>query len=92
MQYTASSLAEMLVGILAGPLQLQVHRPPSLTFFPVKAKFESHVPEVVLERVIIPMVNGVSKILFWFRLVQQGSIQIYLLYIFAILVVLLMIS
>ena len=90
MQYTASSLAQMLVGILAWPLQPQVQRPTGLHYFPVKAKFESYVPEVVLERFITPTVNGVGKILYWFRLVQQGSIQIYLLYIFAILVVLLM--
>jgi hydrogenase-4 component B len=90
MQYTASSLAQMLVGVLAWPLQPQVHRPAKLDLFPRTARFESHVPEVVLERAILPTVRGVGKMLYWMRLVQQGSIQIYLLYIFAILVILLL--
>ncbi len=90
MQYTASSLAEMLVSILSWPLQPQFHRPRILSFFPTAANFESHVPEVVLERGVIPAVKGIGKVLYTFRLVQQGSVQIYLLYMLAILCVLLL--
>lgn len=86
MQYTASSVAQFLVKLLAWPLQPQVHRPQLDGFFPKAAHFESHVPEVVLERAVMPTVHSLGRFLFWFRLVQQGSVQVYLLYIFAILV------
>lgn len=86
MQYTASSLAQFLVELLAWPLQSQVHRPTLDGFFPRTAHFESHVPEVVLEGAVMPTARRLGRFLFWFRLVQQGSVQVYLLYIFAILV------
>lgn len=86
MQYTASSTAQFLVKLLAWPLQTEFRLPRLDGFFPRPARFESHVPEVVLERAVLPTVSGVGRFLFWFRLVQQGSVQVYLLYIFAILV------
>lgn len=85
MQYTASSLAQILVEHLAWPLQLKVHRPRLDGLFPRRAEFESHVPEVVLERAIKPVVQQLSRFFFKARMVQQGSVQVYLLYIFAIL-------
>ena len=90
MQYTASSLAQFLVELFSWPLQPTVHRPHIDSLFPHIAKFESHVPEVVLDRAVLPVVNFLARLLFWFRLLQQGSVQIYLLYIFAILVILLL--
>jgi hydrogenase-4 component B len=86
MQYTASSLAQFLVKLLAWPLQSQVHRPHLDGFFPGPAQFDSHVPELVLERAVMPTARSLGHFLFWFRLVQQGSVQVYLLYIFAILI------
>ncbi len=90
MQYTASSIAQFLVELMAWPLQLKVERPHLTTFFPSTATFKSHVPEVVLERAVIPIVHSLGRCLFWFRIVQQGSIQLYVLYIFAMLVFLLL--
>ncbi len=90
MQYTASSIAQFLVELMAWPLQLKVERPQLTTFFPSTAKFKSHVPEVVLERAVMPIVHSLGRCLFWFRIVQQGSIQLYILYIFAMLVFLLL--
>ena len=90
MQYTASSIAQFLVELMAWPLQLKVDRPHLTTFFPSTATFKSHVPEVVLERAVMPIVHRLGRCLFWFRIVQQGSIQLYVLYIFATLVFLLL--
>jgi hydrogenase-4 component B len=90
MQYTASSIAQFLVELMAWPLQLKVERPQLTTFFPSTALFKSHVPEVVLERAVMPIVHSLGRCLFWFRIVQQGSIQLYVLYIFAMLVFLLL--
>jgi hydrogenase-4 component B len=90
MQYTASSIAQFLVELLAWPLQLKDERPHLTVFFPSTASFKSHVPEVVLERAVMPIVHSLGRCLFWFRIVQQGSIQLYILYIFAALVFLLL--
>ena len=90
MQYTASSIAQFLVELMGWPLQLKVERPDLTTFFPSAATFKSHVPEVVLERAVMPIVHSLGRCLFWFRIVQQGSIQLYVLYLFAMLVFLLL--
>lgn len=90
MQYTASSLAEFLVSLLAWALRPIVRRPQLLALFPREEEFESHVPEVVLEKAVLPTFHGASRLLFWFRLMQQGNVQVYLLYIFVALVALLL--
>lgn len=88
MQYTSSSMTEMLVSLFSLPLQPSIQSPEIKEPFPREAKFESYVPEVVLDRFVRPVIERLSQVLFWFRLVQQGSLQIYLLYIVAILVAL----
>lgn len=90
MQYTGSSLTQMLVELFSWPLRPVVRRPQIDRLFPESAAFESRVPEVVLERAVLPVIQGWGRVLFWFRLMQQGNVQIYLLYIVAILAVLLM--
>jgi hydrogenase-4 component B len=89
MQYTASSFAQFLVDLLGWSLQPTVHRPHLDNLFPSTAEFASHVPEVVLDRAVQPVARFLGRVLLWFRLMQQGAVQIYLLYIFAILVLLL---
>jgi hydrogenase-4 component B len=90
MQYTASSLAEMLVSLFAWPLRPSVRQPRIETLFPETTSFSSHVSEVVLDRMVFPATRNLGRMLFWFRLVQQGSAHVYLLYIMAIVVVLLL--
>jgi hydrogenase-4 component B len=89
MQYTSSSFAQFLVDLFGWSLQPTFHRPHLDSLFPASAKFASHVPEVVLDRVVLPVAHFLGRVLLWFRLMQQGAVQIYLLYIFAILVLLL---
>ena len=89
MQYTSSSLAAILVDLLSWVLHPTVHRPRLDQLFPRDAQFESHVPEVMLDRAVLPAFQRLGLPLFWFRVMQQGSVQIYLLYIFAMIVVLL---
>ncbi|HEX5105453.1 MAG TPA: hypothetical protein VFV87_16660, partial [Pirellulaceae bacterium] len=91
MQYTASSFAQFLVALFGWALQPTAHQPRLTSLFPQSAHFESHVPEVVLDRLVMPAFHLAARILFWFRLMQQGSVQIYLLYVFAILVLLLLV-
>jgi hydrogenase-4 component B len=91
MQYTASSFAQLLVTLFGWALRPTVHQPRLTSLFPQSAKFESHVPEVVLDRLVMPAFHFAARILFWFRLMQQGSVQIYLVYVFAILILLLLV-
>jgi len=91
MQYTASSFAQFLVMLFGWALRPTVHQPRLTSLFPQAAKFQSHVPEVVLDRLVMPTFHLAARILFWFRVMQQGSVQIYLVYVFAILVLLLLV-
>lgn len=90
MQYTASSFAQFLVALLSWSLRPSIERPQLMGIFPTSARFSSHVPEVVLDRAVLPTFRLLGGIFFWFRVMQQGSVQIYLLYILAVLVMLLL--
>jgi hydrogenase-4 component B len=90
MQYTSSSFAQMLVGLFAWALRPRTHRPKKLTLFPEKTSFHSDVPDTVLDEVVLPAFQLSGRLFSWFRVLQQGSIQTYLLYIFIALIVLLL--
>ena len=90
MQYTASSFAQMLVSLFSWALRPTVHRPHVDSLFPTTATYESHVPEVVLEQAVSPLFDFLARIFQWCRLVQQGNVQMYLLYVLGMLVLLLL--
>jgi hydrogenase-4 component B len=92
MQYTASSFAEMLVGIFGGILRPERQRPDVKGLFPGRSSFESHVPEVVLEKGILPFFSAVDRQLAKVRRLQDGQLNHYILYIFAALIILLALS
>lgn len=89
-QYTSSSFAEMLVGLFNWALRPRTHRPEKMALFPAKTSFHSEVPETVLEEAVLPTFRFGAWLFSWFRILQQGNIQVYLLYIFLILIVLLL--
>jgi len=80
-QYTASSFAQMIVGMFRWVLRPHIHRPGIEGLFPKPTKVHSHVDEIILDRVIIPVCCNFGKWFGWFRRFQQGIIQHYLLYI-----------
>jgi len=92
MQYTASSFAEMLVGIFGGILRPERHRPEVKGLFPGPSSFESHVPEVVLEKGILPFFAATDRRLAAIRRLQNGQLNHYILYIFVALIILLALS
>ncbi len=55
-----------------------------------KPNFYSEVPDVVLDEVVLPTVRGIAWFFSLFRWFQQGRVQMYLLYLFAALLVLLL--
>ena len=92
MQYTASSFAEMLVNIFGGILRPERHAPDIKGLFPERTSFESHVPEVVLEKGILPFFAATDRRLAAIRRLQNGQLNHYILYIFVALIILLALS
>jgi hydrogenase-4 component B len=88
MQYSSSSFAQMSTGLFGWALWPKVHRPSLNGMFPDPAGFESHAPDLILDRLVLPLFHQVSRLLSWRRWVQQGSIHAYILYIVATLIVL----
>ncbi len=90
MQYTGSSLAQMLVALFAWALRPAVRTPRVSGAFPEPARFESVVDDTVLERGLVPAARGGSRMLAWLRVIQHGRIQWYVLYIALVLIGLLL--
>lgn len=89
MQYTGSSLAEILVNLFAWALRPKVKIAPVEGLFPQPASYASEIHDVVLDNAMLPASRRFADWLYWFRWAQQGSIQAYLFYILVILVLLL---
>lgn len=90
MQYTSSSFAEMLVGLFGWALRPRRRAPGNLPLFPRTSAFQSEVPDAVLDQAVLPAFRFGATALSWFRLLQQGNVQTYLLYIFLTVLVLLL--
>ncbi len=89
MQYTSSSFAQMLVALFTWALRPKGTRPHALGLFPQTSRFHSEVPDAVLDEGILPTLRGGAWLFGWARRFQQGSIQVYLLYIVLTLLLLL---
>jgi hydrogenase-4 component B len=89
MQYTASSFAEMLVTFFRGVLRPRAHYPTLRGPFPGPARFESHLPEAMLDLVYIPLLQRLYARTSPIRRMQNGQLHLYILYTFITLIVLL---
>jgi hydrogenase-4 component B len=89
MQYTASSIARGLVGFFSWAMPPVIHAPLPFSLFPSAARFESHVPDTVLDRALLPVLCRVRWVLGFARYFQHGRMQFYLVYLGVTLVVLL---
>jgi hydrogenase-4 component B len=89
MQYTASSFARGPVGYFRWALMPRWKGAPVAKLFPVTARFESHVLDTVLDRAVVPAFRAGAWLARRGRILQQGRIQLYLLYVVATLVALL---
>ncbi|HTM22618.1 MAG TPA: hypothetical protein VL172_18980, partial [Kofleriaceae bacterium] len=90
MQYTASSFAQMVVSMFGWALRPHTHRPQITAPFPGAERFESHVDDTVLDALLIPAGRRANRWLGWWHWMQRGSAHVYLLYILATLVLLLL--
>ncbi len=88
-QYTASSFADGLVSGMRIALWPHVHLPKLKGFFPFPGRFQSHVPDPILDRLAAPTLAFTAKGFTLLRFFQSGQLQVYLLYILLTLVALL---
>jgi len=89
MQYTASSFARGLVAFFAWAMPPVVDKPRPFPLFPAGAHFETHVPDTVLDRTLLPVLRRTKWLFAFARYVQSGRVQLYLLYVGAALLALL---
>jgi NADH:ubiquinone oxidoreductase subunit 5 (subunit L)/multisubunit Na+/H+ antiporter MnhA subunit len=82
MQYTASSFGEMMVRLFAMVIRPRFDTPVLAGYFPGGATFRSRCPETVLERAIMPAFRGADRLFSYCRRLQHGEQQLYVLYIF----------
>ena len=90
MQYTSSSFAQMLVGLFSWVLRPRTHLPHVRGLFPQPTAFHSEVPDTVLDGAVLPTFHVGAWLFSQFRVLQQGNVQMYLLYIFLALLGLLL--
>lgn len=90
MQYTGSSFSQMMVDLFSWIMRPSVHLPQPMGLFPKTKTFKSHVPDLVLDRIVLPVFGLASRFLPKYRTVSKGLIQIDILYIFLIIIVLFM--
>ena len=81
MQYVASSFSETLVGLFRWAVYVRRSSPELSGPFPPGQRFESTVPDPVLDRIVMPLVAAADRGLSQVRVLQRGPVQMYLLYV-----------
>lgn len=89
MQYGASSFGRPIGSFFGWILRPTVRGPEVDGAFPAQSHLESHVDEVSLDRLVLPLVRVFERRALWIRRFQQGLTQRYLLYILVTVLILL---
>jgi hypothetical protein len=90
MQYTASSFAGTMVRRFSWALAPRVVLRSPRELFPREAGFESHVPDVVLERLLLPAARAIGLVAARLRpVLLQPRIHLHVAYLLATLVLVL---
>jgi hydrogenase-4 component B len=90
MQYTASSFAEPIVGLFRSFLGTRTHLTAPSAFFPREGWLETETPDFGKNRFFSPVFAVITRVLSSLRFIQQGRVQLYILYIVLTLIVLLL--
>ncbi len=88
MQYTGRSMSQALVSLLSLFLWPRDSESRVVGPFPRNAAFAQHIPDVVLDHLLLPVAARIARLLRWSRVLQQGRIQMYVLYVLATVVIL----
>jgi len=89
MQYSASSFAQPILALFTPVIHSRVQRQGPEGYFPAHARYEEHLGDMAGERVLLPLTRRIVRALSRLHVIQQGRLQLYLVYIAATLVVLL---
>ena len=90
MQYTASSFAQPLTESFGLLLQTRKVLTGLEGLFPQRAEFHSHTDDPYRRYIFQPLFQSISRAMSILRPLQQGKVQLYVLYIAVILLVLLL--
>jgi len=88
MQYTSTSLGQSIVDAFAAILLPQTHRPHLRGLFPAASQFKTLVTDTVLDRVVMPLTHAAGKHVPRVKILQQGQMHWYMLYIAIVTMVL----
>jgi hydrogenase-4 component B len=89
MQYTAASFAEPVLEPFAAAIPRRVRQEGPAGYFPATAHYEEHLGDMAGERFLVPATRRVLRAISRIKVIQQGQLQLYLVYIAATLVALL---
>ena len=89
MQYTAASFAQPILTLFAPVIHSRVDRQGPDGYFPTRGRYEEHLGDMAGERLLLPATRRVLGALSRVRVIQQGRLQLYLVYIAVTLVALL---
>jgi hydrogenase-4 component B len=92
MQYSASSFAEELVKLGQPMLGLKLHWKPIAQVLPEPRMFKSHSYDQIEEGLWVRLNRTIGRALMLLRWIQSGNIRHYVLYIFAALIIYLIIA
>jgi formate hydrogenlyase subunit 3/multisubunit Na+/H+ antiporter MnhD subunit len=81
MQYSGSSYIDPVLAVFRTMLRPQIRLQPPAGLFPAEARFQSDVPDVFRDRLFRPVFWSVMWAASKLRWLQQGRIQLYVLYI-----------
>ena len=90
MQYTGASFAEPLLEPFGTLLRARSRHERPQGHFPQSARFSEHIGDSAGERVLLPAVRWFLRLLARVRVIEQGRIQLYVAYVLATIVVLLL--
>lgn len=90
MQYTGASFSQPLLAPFGVLLDIVVNQLGPKGYFPREAAFEERTGDPAGERLLLPMTRHLLNLLSRIRVIQQGRVQLYLAYIFATLIALLL--
>lgn len=81
MQYTATSFGASLVGLFPWIVRPRLRGVDLQGPFPPDARLERQLPDAALDDVFVPGARWLERRVAWVRVVQQGRLQLYILYI-----------
>ena len=92
MEYTGASFVQMLVDLVSWAVWprrtgVRLRKP-----FPESKTFSSVVPDLILDRVLLPAFSAIREKFVTVRTIQQGSVQAYMIYVLVIIVLLVLVG